>query len=472
MLREFRNNLQGDVMDALLLARLQFAATTVYHFFFVPLTIGLAFLIAIMETIYVRTGNLMWKRMTQFWGKLFLINFAMGVVTGIVQEFQFGMNWSEYSRFVGDVFGAPLAIEALLAFFLESVFLGIWLFGWEKLSPKLHCLTIWLVSLGTSISAYWILVAASFMHHPPPLQIVDGRPAMQNWTDFFHLAFNTHVSLQFHHVWFSALCTGAFFILGISSWHLLKKDSLDVEFFENSFKVGLFASIFSLLGVMVVGHLQAQFMVRVQPMKMAAAEGLWESADPAPLGIVSLSDETNQREIFSLKIPAALSFLAYNSFSGEVKGIKELQKMYTEQFGPDNYIPPVNFLFYSFRVMAGAGVAMFGLAVLGVFFMLRNRLMENTLLLKVFIFAIILPYIANTTGWLLTEVGRQPWVVYGLLKTADGLSPNVGSGALLFSLASFVLVYGILMAVDVWLLAKFAKKGPGDDSASTNPFAL
>src|SRR3990172_1431460 len=279
-----------------ILSQWQFAITSIYHFFFVPLTLGLGILVAIMETIYVRTGQELYKRMTKFWGTLFIINFVMGVVTGIVQEFQFGMNWSEYSRFVGDVFGAPLAIEALLAFFLESTFLGLWIFGWDKLPKKAHLAAIWLVAIGSNISAYWILVANSFMQQPMGYAIRNDRAEMES---FWALISNPHVFVQFPHVITAAMCTGAFFVLGISAWHLARaKDEETREAFRRSFRIGAAYGLVATIAVSVVGHTQAQYMTRVQPMKMAAAEALWETADPAPMSLFTFGHEPERRDLF------------------------------------------------------------------------------------------------------------------------------------------------------------------------------
>ncbi|MGD8463686.1 MAG: cytochrome ubiquinol oxidase subunit I, partial [Anaerolineae bacterium] len=300
-------------MDVVALARWQFALTTVYHFFFVPLTLGLSILVAILETVYVRTGNELYKRMTKFWGKLFLINFAMGVVTGIVMEFQFGMNWSEYSRFVGDVFGAPLAIEALLAFFLESTFLGIWVFGWDRLPKGVHAATIWLVAIGSNLSALWILIANSFMQQPVGYVLRNGRAEM---TDFGALISNPHVWMQFPHVLFAGVTTAGFFVLGISGYHLLKKDS-DHELFRRSFQ---FAAVYGLIGaglVGLVGHSQAQYLHEVQPMKFAAAEALWETEQPASLSLLTIGDLSGREEVFSIRLPAMLSLLACNNLTCE-----------------------------------------------------------------------------------------------------------------------------------------------------------
>ena len=279
-------------MDIVILSRWQFAITTIYHFFFVPLTLGLSLLVAIMETFYVRTGNEMYRRMTKFWGRLFLINFAMGVVTGIVQEFQFGMNWSEYSRYVGDIFGAPLAIEALLAFFLESTFLGVWIFGWDRLSKGLHLMAIWLVAIGSNLSALWILIANSFMQQPVGYALEGGRAVM---TDFGALIFNSNVWYQFPHVLFSGLTTGAFLMIGISGYHILRKK--EPEFFTRSFQIASIVGLAAIFMTILIGHSQAQHMVVTQPMKMASAEALWESADPASMSLFTIGDQKNLKDV-------------------------------------------------------------------------------------------------------------------------------------------------------------------------------
>ncbi len=450
-------------MDALLLARWQFAATTVYHFFFVPLTLGLVWLVAFFETKYVTTGDESWKRMTKFWGKLFLINFAMGLVTGIVQEFQFGMNWSEYSRFVGDIFGAPLAIEALLAFFLESTFLGIWIFGWDKLSKKLHCAAIWVVAVGSNLSALWILIANSFMQVPKGFSIQNGKAIMN---DFVAIITNQHVWWQFPHVITSALATAAFFVMGISAWHMLRKSHSD--FFNRSFKVGAVIALVATSLVALIGHGQAQYMIKVQPMKMAAAEALWKSENPAGLALFSIFDEEKKQDIFTVRIPRALSFLAYNRFEGEVKGINELQAQMETKHGPGDYVPSVFLSFWTFRTMVGVGFAMIGIAALSLLLAMRNKLASNKLVLWGLFASLLLPYIANSTGWIFTELGRQPWIVWEVLKTSSAVSPNVTAGMVLFSLVTFTLLYGSLMLVDIWLLTKTAKAGPIEENLEHN----
>ncbi len=440
-------------MDVLALARWQFGITTIYHFFFVPLTLGLSLIVAIMETIYVRTGNETYKRMTQFWGRLFLINFAMGVVTGLVQEFQFGMNWSSYSRFVGDIFGAPLAIEALLAFFLESTFLGIWIFGWDRLSKKLHLVTIWLVVLGSNISAFWILVANSFMQEPVGYTIRHGRAEM---TNFFALLTNPNVWVQFPHVLMAGFATGAFFVLGISAYQLLKKRG-DSDLFRKSLHISVIVAVIASFLVAIVGHTQAQHMIQTQPMKMAAAEALWNSEDPASFSLFTIGNEQNRSDVFAIRVPDLLSVFAFNSLDGKVQGIDQLQAQYTKQYGPGDYVPPVAITYWSFRLMVGAGTLMILLSLGALFLMLRKRLEKMRWALWVLPFAIALPYLANSTGWLMTEMGRQPWIVFGVMKTASAVSPNVGWGSVLTSLIVFTLLYGALAVADVYLLQKYAR---------------
>ena len=440
-------------MDALTLARWQFGITTIYHFFFVPLTLGLSLLVAIIELIYVRTGNEMYKRMAQFWGRLFLINFAMGVATGIVQEFQFGMNWSAYSRFVGDIFGAPLAIEALLAFFLESTFLGIWIFGWDRLSKGMHLATIWLVFLGSNLSALWILIANSFMQEPVGYTLRNGRAEM---TDFFALLTNPNVWVQFPHVLMGGIATAAFFMLGISAYHLLRKKG-DLTLFRQSANIAVVAAVLGSFLVAIVGHVQGQHMVQVQPMKMAAAEALWNGEDPASFSIFTVGNEKDRKDVFAVRIPDLLSILSYNQLYGKVQGINDLQAAYQQKYGPGDYVPPVAITYWTFRIMVGAGVLMILISLVCLFFVLKRRLAQVRWLLWILPFAIFLPYLANSSGWIMTEMGRQPWVVFGVLKTADAVSPTVGAGTVLTSLLVFALLYGVLAVADVYLLLKWSR---------------
>ncbi len=458
-------------MDVITLSRIQFAATTIFHYFFVPISIGLAFMIAIMETVYVVKGKETYKKMAQFWGKLFLINFAVGVVTGILQEFQFGMNWSDYSRFVGDVFGAPLAVEALLAFFMESTFIGLWIFGWERLSKKLHLACIWLVSLGTVMSAFWILVANSFMQHPVGYTIRNGRAEMN---DFFALITNGQFLVEFPHTVLAAFATGAFLITGISAWKMLKKQ--EVTFFKKSFQIGIVVALISSVLVAVVGHKQAQYLVDTQPMKMAASEALWETSDdPAPWTVVASIDPEEKENQWEIEIPFLLSYLSYSEFSGDLPGMHEMQAQYEQTYGPGNYIPPVRTTFWSFRIMVASGTLMILLSLYGVYLTLRKRLERaNRWFLRAMVWAIFLPHLANATGWIMTEVGRQPWTVVGLLRTEDSVSPGVTSGDVLFSLLTFSALYTILAIVMVYLFIRVIKKGPGEsvkaDVPSNDPF--
>jgi cytochrome d ubiquinol oxidase subunit I len=447
------------LMDALTLARWQFGITTVYHFFFVPLTLGLVWVLAVFQTIWYVTGDETWKRLTKFWGKLFLINFALGVATGIVQEFQFGMNWAEYSRFVGDVFGAPLAIEALLAFFLESTFLGIWIFGWDKLPKKAHLASIWLVAIGSNISALWILIANSFMQQPMGYALRNGRAEMES---FWALVTNPHVFVQFPHVITSAMATAAFFILGISAWHLARaKDDETRDAFGRSFRFAAFYGLVATVATMVVGHSQAQYMTRIQTMKMAAAEALWETADPAPMSLFTWGDEEARRDVFAVKVPGLLSFLAHNRFSGEVQGIRDIQAEYERRFGPGDYVPPVKWTYWTFRAMVGAGTVMLLLAAWAAWAVLKGRVSASPRLLALLLPAVALPYIANTTGWIFTEIGRVPWIVFELMTLEQGVSIAVTPGEVLFSLVVFTLVYAALIVANVHLLRKYARAGLG-----------
>ncbi|MBP1990991.1 cytochrome ubiquinol oxidase subunit I [Paenibacillus eucommiae] len=447
-------------MDIVDLARLQFATTTIFHYIFVPLSIGLTLLVAIMETLYVRKGDEIYKRMAQFWGKFLLINFAVGVVTGILQEFQFGMNWSDFSRFVGDVFGAPLAIEALLAFFLESTFIGLWIFGWDRLSKRMHLASMWLVAIGTTLSALWILAANSFMQRPVGFEINNGRAEM---TDVFALLTNGQLLWEFPHTVFAAFLTGAFLIAGISAYKLLKRK--DVVFFKKSFQISIIVGLISSIAVALFGHQQAEYLVHTQPMKMAASEALWETSDdPAPWTVFATIDPDKQENGFEFKIPYMLSVLSYSKFSGSVPGMKELQAEYEQTYGPGNYIPPVRTTFWSFRIMIAGGMGMIFLAMYGVYLTMRKKLdLANKWFWRMMVAAISLPFISNTAGWIMTEMGRQPWTVFGLLRTEDSVSPNVTTGQVWFSLISFSTIYLILLFILIFLFVRVAKQGPGSE---------
>lgn len=449
-------------MSILDLARLQFAVTTLFHYIFVPLTIGLSLMVAIMQTQYVRTGDESYKHMTKFWGKLFLINFAMGVVTGIVQEFQFGMGWSEYSRFVGDIFGAPLAIEALMAFFIESTFLGLWIFGWDKLPKRVHLFSIWMVAIATSISSLWILIANSWMQNPVGYEIINGRAQM---TDFGAVITNPNVFLQFPHVVLSAFATAGFFVMGVSAYRLLRgKNDAERLSFSRSLKFGLVFSLSSVLFTMMVGHLSGQFLIEKQPMKLAAMEALWESESPASLSFFQIGDETNRQSLINIRIPSLLSFLVYDTFDGMVPGINDLNAYYQEQYagvyGEDaDYVPPMIWMLYwSFRAMVGFGLLMSLVSVVGIVLWWRGKLNTAGWYLAPLPFLIALPYVANSTGWMITELGRQPWIVQGLMRTQDAISPNLTALDVGVSLVGFTLVYGLLSVANFYLLWKYGSE--------------
>lgn len=443
-------------MDVLILARMQFAITTIYHFFFVPLTIGLAIFIAILETRYVRTGDEKMKNMVKFWGKLFLINFAMGVATGIVQEFQFGMNWSGYSRYVGDIFGAPLAVEALLAFFIESTFLGLWIFGWEKLSKRAHLLCIWLVAAATTISAFWILTANSFMQNPVGY-VINEAAGRAELTNFFELITNPHTAYQFSHVFFAALATAGFFVLGIAAYHIVRNRHRDI--FNKIFKQGVVFALVGTLLVIGVGHFQGVYLVEEQPMKMAAAEAHWNTDDPAAFNVIAFPNTAEGENRFDLSIPGLLSLMSYNQLGRQVEGINDLQEEMAATYGEGNYIPPVATTFYSFRFMILAGLLMLVLAICGAVWSRQDQFVRRSTYLRLLLPAIFLPYIANAAGWLMAEIGRQPWIVYGLQTVDEGVSTVVSAPAVLFTLLGFTAIYAILAVFDVYLLARYAKKG-------------
>ncbi len=439
-------------MDVVLLSRLQFAVATLFHFLFVPLTLGLSVLTAIFETIYVRTGDEEYKRMAKFWGKLFLINFALGIVTGITLEFQFGTNWSRYSQYVGDIFGSLLAIEATVAFFLESTFIAVWHFGWRRLSPKAHCITIWLVAIASNVSALWILLANGWMQHPVGYVIRNGRAELAS---FAAVVTNSFGWLEFLHTVSGAFILSGFFVMGVSAYHLLRKSN--VSFFTRSFRVALtFALIFSLLEV-VEGHIHGAEVAKTQPTKLAAMEALWETQARAPMALFLIPDAKHERNLVEIgKIPGLLSLLAYNNPHAVVKGLKDF---------PKDERPPVAITFWAFRLMVGLGMLFVLLTLVGWF--LRNRLLESPWYLRVMLWAIPLPYLALELGWMVAEVGRQPWIVYGLMKTSQAVSP-ISSGQVGVSLVAFILLYGFLGLVDFYLLAKYARKGPEPAPAESN----
>jgi len=440
-----------------MLARWQFGITTVYHFLFVPLTIGLAFSVAGFQTAWYRTGNEAYLRLTRFFGELFLINFALGIVTGIVQEFQFGMNWSEYSRFVGDIFGAPLAIEGLLAFFLESTFIGLWIFGWGKLKPGLHLATIWVAAVGTAISAYIILAANSWMQHPVGYTVneVAGRAEL---TDFLAVLTNKIALITFPHTITAAFLTTGAFILGISVYRLLRGKAEEEKPFRTAAKVGASMLLVSGLLVAITGDIQGKLMTEVQPMKMAAAEALWETEQPAAFSIFTIGTLDGTEEVFAVRIPGLLSFLATGDWSAEVVGINDLQARYEQQFGPGDYTPNTPVTYWTFRFMIGAG---FLAAIAAMWFLWRMRKggLPGRFGVTVAVLLPFLPLAANSFGWLFTEVGRQPWIVWGLMTTAVAVSPNNGVFAVALTMIGFTVLYGALAVVMLGLVVRRVKAG-------------
>jgi len=436
-------------MDVLMLSRLQFAAATYFHFLFVPLTLGLSVLIAIMETKFARSGDRDYRRMSRFWGRLFLINFIIGVVTGITLEFQFGTNWSRYSSYVGDIFGSLLAIEATATFFLESTFIAVWAFGWKKLSPKAHAATIWVVAIASNMSAVWILIANAWMQHPVGYVLRNDRAEL---TDFVAVITQKFAIQEIIHTVAGAYMVAGFFVMGISAYHLLRKQN--TQLFQKSFRLALtFSLIFSLVEV-AQGHMHGAEVARIQPTKLAAMESLWETQTKAPIAMFLIPDEKNERNsVEILPLPGALSMLAYHSPDAEVKGLKDF---------PVDDRPPVLITFLSFRVMVGLG---FLFPVLtGFLWLKRKKLEENPLLLRLMIYAIPLPYIANLAGWTLAEVGRQPWIVYGLMRTDTAFSP-IHASQVMTSLVAFVVVYTILGIAAFSMIVKYARRGPEPESA-------
>ncbi|MDQ7833064.1 MAG: cytochrome ubiquinol oxidase subunit I [Desulfovibrionaceae bacterium] len=431
-------------MDTLMLSRLQFAFATFIHFIFVPLTLGLSILVAYMETKYVRTGDETYKKMAKFWGKLFLINFALGVVTGITLEFQFGTNWSRYSMYVGDIFGSLLAIEATAAFFLESTFVAVWVFGWKVLSKKFHAACIWIVAFAANLSAVWIILANGFMQNPVGYVIRNGRAELDS---FYAVITNGFAWSQYVHTVVGSYVLAGFFVMGVSAWHLLRKQNID--FFTRSFRIGLGFALVAAFVVAIQGHSHGNEVARLQPAKLAAMESHWETGRNVPMYLLSIPDEKNEKNsLEAIGIPSMLSILAFNDPNAEVKGLKD--------FAAEDR-PPVTLTFLSFRLMVGLGTLMIILTVWG--FLKRKNLLDNPGYLKLMIWAIPAPYLALQAGWAVAEVGRQPWIVYGLMRTKDAVSP-IAASQVAVSLAAFVVVYLLLAALDIYLLAKFARKSP------------
>jgi len=440
-------------MNVVTLSQLQFAATCMFHWIFVPLTLGLSIMTAYMETKYVTTGDETWLRMTKFWGKLFLINFALGVVTGITMEFQFGLNWAEYSRYVGDIFGAPLAIEATLTFFLESVFIGVWIFGWKKIPKKVHALSIWLAAIATNLSALFILLANAWMQKPVGFVIRNGRAEMEN---FLTVLTNPYGWIKFSHTLLSGYALAAFVIMGVSAWHLLQKNEED--FFKRSFRMAAVWAFVASLIVAVTGDFHAVEIAKTQPTKFAAMEAQWETQRGVGMNLLlfpNVAGECNSVE--GLCIPNALSFLAFKDPNAEIKGLKAF---------PVELRPPVTPTFLSFRLMAGIGTFMILASLLAIILSRRSNFVDQRAFLLLMVFSIPAPYLAEQFGWLVAELGRQPWIVYGVMKTSDAVSKSVTATQVGLSLLGFTVLYGLLGAIDIFLLVKYAKKGPDKDLSS------
>src|SRR3954469_11078106 len=435
------------------LARAQFALTSIYHFLFVPVTMGLSLLVAVLQTVWHRTGEDEWRRLTRFFGHLLLINVAVGVVTGLVQEFEFGMNWSAYSRYVGDVFGGPLAMEGLAAFFLESTFLGLWIFGWDRLSPRVHLFCIWMVALGSSLSAAFIMAANSWMQHP-----VGYAAATPPRLDDIGAVFANPVFLWgYFHVLLAALATGTLVLLAVSAWHLRR--GREVAAFTKSAALAISLLVPLSIALVLVGSQLGVIETRYQPMKIAAAEAQWETCQPCSFSAFQIGGgkrDENPNKVIA--IPHLLSLLATLHWDGQVEGLNELQQQEQQQYGPGNYIPNVFIQYWSMRVMAYLATAIVLLSLWGAWLLHRRRLESAKWCQRAAIWAVLTPFAMNTAGWMLTENGRQPWIVRGLMKTADGVSPSVSATEIWISLGVFALLYLARGAIDLVLMLRYARR--------------
>jgi len=447
-------------MSTVDLSRFQFAMTSIYHFLFVPVTIGLAVLTAVLHTAWYRSRDDGYLRLTRFFGTLLIINIAVGVVTGLVQEFQFGMNWADYSRFVGDVFGAPLAIEGLAAFFLESTFLGLWVFGWGRLSPRLHLVTVWLVALGALLSAAFIMAANSWMQHPVGYQLANGRAEL---TSFWAVLRNPVFLWAYTHVVLASLVTGATVMLAVSAWHLLRRS--DADLFGRTAKLSLTVLVPGALLAMFVGSELGVVVTKYQPMKIAASEAQWQTCQPCSFSLFQIGggnrDETPTKVI---QIPHLLSLLATNSWNGQVQGLNEVNAQYQQQYGPNDYVPNVFVQYWSMRGMAYTAGLLFLLALWGGWLLRRKRILDARWFNRLAVWAVLLPFVMNTAGWMLTENGRQPWIVQGLMRTSDGVSGSLGTAAVVTSIVTFGLLYLILGVVGWALMVRYARRplGPAE----------
>jgi cytochrome bd ubiquinol oxidase subunit I len=441
-------------MDALDVARWQFGITTVYHFLFVPLTVGLSFLVAGLQTAWARTGGDRWLRLTRFYGKLLMINVAVGVVTGIVQEFQFGMNWSDFSRFAGDVIGAPLAIEALLAFFLESTFLGLWIFGWDRLPRRVHLACIWATAVGSALSAYVILAANSWMQHPVGYRI-DPTTGRAQLTDFWALLTNKVTLITVPHTLAGCFLVAGALMVAVAVWQLRRGDGDPA--FRSALRLGAWTTLVAAAALAVTGDTQGKIMTDVQPMKMAAAEALYRTEQPASFSVLTIGSLDGQHELFAIKVPRLLSFLATGTFDGKVLGITDLQSQYAATYGPGSYTPVIPVTYWGFRLMIGLGMLAAAIAAWALWAHRRGRTPSSRWLTRACLVLPLLPLAANSAGWIFTEMGRQPWLAFGELRTAAGVSPGVSTAEVVTSLTVFTLLYAVLAVVETRLLVKYAR---------------
>ena len=460
-------------MGALQLSQWQFGITTVYHFLFVPLTLGTVWLVAGFQTAWYRTGKVKYLQLTKFFGKLFLINFAMGVVTGIVQEFQFGMNWSDYSRFVGDIFGAPLAIEALLTFFLESTFLGLWIFGWDRLPKKVHLATIWAAAVGTSLSAYMILAANAWMQHPVGFAFNPERNRAE-LTDFLDVMFQNTAAVAWLHTMAASFVAGAAFMIGVSLYLMLRDKGADMA--RTTLRFGAVVAIVAGLGTVVTGDMDARIMVQQQPMKMAAAEAVWDTERSVPFSLFTIGTLDGTEEVYTLGIPGVASFLATGSFDGTIEGINQLNERYRAEYGSatgvTDFRPNIPITYWSFRLMIGFGALSVLLGILALWITRGDRMPRggSRMLLLMAIAMPVLGVLASSAGWIFTEMGRQPWIVFGVMGTASGVSPGVSSASVVTSLVVFTTLYAALAVIEIGLLVRAIRIGP--PQRVEDPFAL
>ncbi len=454
-------------MNSLELARWQFGITTLYHFIFVPVTIGMATFTAYCQTQWYRTEQEHWLRATRFWGKLMLISFALGVATGIVQEFQFGMNWSNYSRFVGDIFGAPLAMEGLAAFFVESTFLGLWIFGWGKLSKGVHLACAWAVAASTALSAYFILAANSWMQHPVGYDVHNGRPRL---TNIFDVLFNSTAIYALVHTLLAALLTAGMLVLAVSAWHL-RRGSDGAGVFGASLRLVLPMLTVTAFLQLFVGHFDGVLMSHQQPMKMAAADAVFDTKDGAGLSLFAVGDFKSNPEGLkrNVQIPNLLSWISTGYPRGKIEGINNLNRQYRAKYGPGEYAPIVAVVYWTWRAMIACGMLMFLIGAYGWFQARKGRLEESSRYLKWVVPAAVLPFVASLTGWTFTEMGRQPWAVFGLLKTSAAGSPSVSTAEVVITLVGFTLLYGVLAAIAGRIFVQNARKGPAKEGTAEEP---